>query len=385
MRILYGVVGEGMGHATRSRVVLEHLLNAGHQVRVVVSGRAHGFMADRFAGRANLSVQEIHGLSLRFDGNTVDKSETLLTNLEALPVGIMQNVEAYQKVAEDGFSPELVVSDFESFAFLYGLNHRLPVVSIDNMQVINRCAHPPEVLGESKRYFRLARWIVKAKLPGAYHYLVSSFFFPPVRKERTTLVPPILRPEILAAKREPGDHILVYQSSATATEVLLPLLERLPHRFVIYGTGREGAQGNLTFKGFSETGFVDDLRTARAVVAGGGYSLMGEAVHLRVPMFSVPVEKQFEQILNARYLARLGYGAWDETLSEPKLTAFLGRLDEHAHALHEGYTPMNNDVLFGCVDELIRNVSLDEPAADRLESPALGKYFGPPLCDDHAH
>ncbi|MGH9333683.1 MAG: glycosyltransferase family protein, partial [Vicinamibacteria bacterium] len=34
MRILYGVVGEGMGHATRSAVVIEHLLSAGHEVKV---------------------------------------------------------------------------------------------------------------------------------------------------------------------------------------------------------------------------------------------------------------------------------------------------------------------------------------------------------------
>src|SRR6478735_7203743 len=64
VRILYGVVGEGMGHATRSRVVLEHLLRAGHELRVVVSGRAHRFLTERLAGYQNLSIQEIHGLSL---------------------------------------------------------------------------------------------------------------------------------------------------------------------------------------------------------------------------------------------------------------------------------------------------------------------------------
>jgi len=32
MKILYGVVGEGMGHAIRSRVVLDHLLATGHEV-----------------------------------------------------------------------------------------------------------------------------------------------------------------------------------------------------------------------------------------------------------------------------------------------------------------------------------------------------------------
>jgi uncharacterized protein (TIGR00661 family) len=38
MKILYGVVGEGMGHAMRSRVVLDHLTQQ-HDVQVVVSGR----------------------------------------------------------------------------------------------------------------------------------------------------------------------------------------------------------------------------------------------------------------------------------------------------------------------------------------------------------
>ena len=40
MRILYGVVGEGMGHAMRSRVVLEHLVGLGHDVEIMASGRA---------------------------------------------------------------------------------------------------------------------------------------------------------------------------------------------------------------------------------------------------------------------------------------------------------------------------------------------------------
>jgi len=40
MRILYGVVGEGMGHAMRSRVVLDELVKR-HHVQVVLSGRAY--------------------------------------------------------------------------------------------------------------------------------------------------------------------------------------------------------------------------------------------------------------------------------------------------------------------------------------------------------
>jgi hypothetical protein len=72
------------------------------------------------------------------------------------------------------------------------------------MQIINRCAHSLSVKSGPRGLlhavdFQIARLSVKAKLPGAWHYLVTSTHFPPVRKAWTTLVPPILRPEVLAA------------------------------------------------------------------------------------------------------------------------------------------------------------------------------------------
>ena len=263
----------------------------------------------------NVTVEEIHGLTLRYFANRLDKSQSLFENLKKAPAGIKKNIQVYTKVAEDGFKPELVISDFESWAAFYALNHFLPVISIDNMQVINRCRHDKDITAAKGFNFNVAKLAVKMKMPGAYHYLVSSFFFPPVKKKRTTLVPPILRPEIIAARREPGDHVLVYQTSSS-NETLLPVLQKLPYRFRVYGMGREGSEGNVTLRAFSETGFVDDLRTARAVIAGGGFSLMSEAVSLHVPMLSVPIEQQYEQELNARYLAHLGYGAWASRLDE---------------------------------------------------------------------
>lgn len=375
MKILYGVVGEGMGHATRSRAVLEHLLGQGHEIKVVVSGRAHKFLTERLAGRPKLSVEEIHGLSLRYFGNRLDKSESLFHNLKKAPKGIKKNIEVYRKVAEDGFTPELVVSDFESWAAFYALNHFLPVVSIDNMQVINRCRQEKSVTKSRGMNFRIAKLAVKVKMPGAYHYLVTSFFYPPVRKRRTTLVPPILRPEILAARREPGDHVLVYQTAANNDE-LIPTLKKLPYRFRVYGMGREGTDGNVTLRAFSESGFVDDLRTARAVIAGGGFSLMSEAVSLHVPMLSVPIEQQYEQELNARYLEHLGYGQWAERLDQDVIAGFLARTDELSNNL-ERFARCDNSMLFACVDELIRRRAADEPGPDRLDAEAMGKWASP--------
>ena len=46
--IIYGVLGEGMGHATRSSAVIEYLLKKGHHVHIFTSNRAVDFLSKKF-------------------------------------------------------------------------------------------------------------------------------------------------------------------------------------------------------------------------------------------------------------------------------------------------------------------------------------------------
>ena len=372
VRILYGVVGEGMGHATRSRVVIEYLASLGHSIKVVVSGRAHRFLSEKLKAHQNVQIEQIEGLTLSYFGNALDTGGSIVENLKHAPKSVARNVEVYRRVVESEFRPELVFSDFESWAALYALRHGLPVISLDNMQVINRCKHPKRLLKGAGFNFRMVKLAVKSKLPGAAHYLVTTFFTPEVRKRYTTLVPPILRPEMLNAQREPRDHVLVYQTQTT-NDALIPALKKLGYRFRVYGLGREGTDGNVTLCNFSETGFVDDLRTARAVIAGGGFSLMSEAVSLGVPMLSVPVAGQFEQELNARYLQELEYGAWAPTLDRHVMSDFLSRSDHYAAEL-AARPRYDNSMLFACIDELLTRISAGEQRVSVLNSPALRKF-----------
>src|SRR3979411_868997 len=126
MRILYGVVGEGMGHATRSKVVCEHLVASGHEVKIVVSGHAHAFLAETFR-----DVVKIRGLTIRYIDNRMDRNGTFARNVLAAPWMLAANVGAYlDSVA--AFRPDAVISDFDSFAYLFAKRHRLPIISIDN-------------------------------------------------------------------------------------------------------------------------------------------------------------------------------------------------------------------------------------------------------------
>jgi uncharacterized protein (TIGR00661 family) len=366
MRILYGVVGEGMGHAIRSRVVIDHLAERGHDVQVVVSGRAHDYLKAR--ERDRLGVTRIWGLSIVYEDNEVRNFRTVLANVTGAALGgLPRNVKAYFDLVE-AFHPEVVVSDFETWSFLFARRHGLPCVSLDNIQIVSRCDHPPDVLAGHEGEYLLAKGIVTAKLPGCFHYLVTTFFYPPVAKKRTTLHPPVLRPEILAAKREKGEHLLVYQTS-TSNEALPAILRRSGRECRVYGLRRDLAgdlrDGNVLYRPFAERTFVDDLRTARAVVSGGSFTLMSESVYLGKPMLSVPVKHQFEQVLNARWLEKLGYGVAADEITEAGLARFLERLPELERAL-AGYRQDGNVELLAKLDGVVARAASGAPPDDPL-------------------
>jgi uncharacterized protein (TIGR00661 family) len=194
--------------------------------------------------------------------------------------------------------------------------------------VLHRCAHEREVLVGDLAAFLLAKSIVKSKLPRANHYLITTFFFPPTRKERTSLYLPILRSSILDAidRATKGPHVLVYQSG-TSHDALVDVLRDVDAPFRIYGLRRDldapVTEDNLTFCPFSESAFVDDLASSRAVIAGGGFTLMGEAITLRKPMLAVPLGGQYEQVLNGKYLEKLGYGESRTEITSGAVREFL--------------------------------------------------------------
>jgi len=320
MRILYGVVGEGMGHAIRSRVVLDQLFALGHEVETMASSRAADFLAKRFP-----EVHRIHGLHIIYDENRVRKGRTLWSNLRDGMAALPGQIRSYFELVDD-FAPDVVISDFESWVYLYAKSHGLPIVSIDNMQVLNRCRHPPGLLDGIRAEFQLSRAFVKSKLPFCEHYFITTFFYPPVSRKRTTLVPPVLRPEVIGMTPTRGDHLLVYQT-AEDHEALSDVLARCGMECRIYGLRRglqeEQVEGNLRYRPFDERAFISDLASSRAVISGGSFTVMSECVYLHKPLLSVPVGGQVEQVVNARYLQHLGYGRVAEQLDEPVLRDFL--------------------------------------------------------------
>lgn len=357
MRILYGIVGDGLGHAIRSAVVIERLLSEGHDVHIVASGRATPYLQERFG-----EISQIWGLSMVLKDNEVSKRLTAAHNISGALTGLPGNVVQFFDV-ESKFDPQVVISDFETWSWFFGKLFNTPIICVDNIQIVNRCRHAEEIIAGERDNFKIVKNVVKARTPDADWFLITTFFYPEVKKKRTELVPPILRQSILDADPTRGDHLLVYQTSDTFSD-LPDLLKQLDMPVHVYGLRRDltqpAADENIVYMPFSDQGFVDDLASCRAVCASAGFTLCGEAVHLGKPYLATPVRSQFEQTMNARYLEALGYGTYDKDLGLETLQQFVADLDRYAENL-KTYERHDNSILFDRLDEL-----LDQAAAGLL-------------------
>ncbi len=346
MNILYGVPSEGMGHATRSLVVIQYLISQNHQVKIVTSDRAYKFLYSHFGEQ----VIAIEGFHLAYKKAEVSIGKTILLNFKNAPKQLIKNFIVYQSILSD-FKPDVVISDFESFSHLFAKANRIPLISIDNMQILNRATLDIHIPQNEKSNYLLARNIVKAKLTGANHYFISSFFYPPLRKNKSSYIAPIIREQIMHAKTKFLNHIVVYQTSATQTD-MVDILQQIPNEnFIVYGFNKEEVHGNVTLKSFSEIEFIQYFSTAKAVIANGGFSFISEAVFLKKPICCVPIKNQFEQFVNASYVDKLKYGRQFSEFNSDSIKSFLYDLPIFNKALSQ-YKHDENKALFNALDHL---------------------------------
>jgi uncharacterized protein (TIGR00661 family) len=338
--ILYGVNGEGAGHSTRAKEVLSHLVAQGHTVHVASFDRGLQNLSKRF------DVTEIYGFRFAYVNNRVRYKRTIAKNLITVPQA--GRSLARLKSLVDEWRINLVITDFEPLTCHVGHKKRLPVISIDNQHCLTNA-----VVSYPRQYRRdaaAAKLVTRIMTPHADAYLVISFFTAPVKKRNTFLFPPLLRQEILNATPTPGEHLLVYVTSPAPA--LAALLNPIRCQFVAYGFGREGKEGNITYKKPSLDGFFADLTSAKAIVANSGFSLVTEALHLGKPYLAVPVLHQFEQIFNAYWLDKAGYGAYWEELNKERIESFLYNLPHYREKLAQ-YPRQGNAAVLGKLDSLI--------------------------------
>jgi glycosyltransferase involved in cell wall biosynthesis len=130
-RIIYSVCGEGMGHAIRGRVLLNHLTK-NNEVHIFASDRAYDYLAAHFD-----HVYKIGGFNTVYEDNTVQNTKTFIKGMKDLPGDLKKSLRLMYSVAK-AIKPQIIISDFEFYSNLLSKVLRVPLISLDNMHVLTQ-------------------------------------------------------------------------------------------------------------------------------------------------------------------------------------------------------------------------------------------------------
>jgi uncharacterized protein (TIGR00661 family) len=303
-KILYGVMGNTYGHVMRTLAIVEQMPE--HEFCFVGGGRVPGALAGR-----NHRLLEVPVLRTVHRHGKVSVSRVLgqiagrLRELPGVVKTICREIESFQ--------PDLAICDREFYLPIACRRSGLRCISLDHSHVLKACRYP--VPAAQRLSWSLAMLNDYALFDFTRQHLIVSFFHPPLRRRwrgnlnQDELLPPVLRPAVTALTPRDGNHVLVYQTSATFRPLLAPLAE-LKRPVIVYGYGAEAEhrRGNLTFKPYDDRAILEDLAGCAYAVVNGGHNLICEALHFGKPVLCFPIARLFEQFINAWHVRALGYG-----------------------------------------------------------------------------
>jgi uncharacterized protein (TIGR00661 family) len=319
--IIYAMSGEGRGHATRARVVVE-ALRGRHQLTLFASACAYDLLAPRYRG-TDVRVVRIPGLHFAYSApGRVDLVRTM-SEAALFRLALGDYVERILPEI-DRVRPDLVIADFEPIAPRAAQRRGVPFISFDHQHylVVSDFGGLPFTV---RQQARASAPFVEALYDWQRATIVSSFYRIPLKPAHrdTVWVGTLIRPEVREARPERGNHLVAYIRRQAPPETL-DALARSGREVRLYGLGAQAPVGSIRFLAIDERRFVEDLATCDAVVSTAGNQLVGEALYLRKPLLVMPEAWNFEQSVNAHFLERTGAG-WAERkpLTSRLLAAFL--------------------------------------------------------------
>ena len=321
--IIYSLAGEGRGHAARVRTIVNRLVPR-CRVRILAPAVAYEFLS-RCEWQGDVTVTRIPGLVFSYRDGRVSSRDTMLNAARYLKV-LPKLVDRIRNIIQLE-QPDLAITDFEPALPRAAEPAGLPYISIDHQHFLTT-SNLAGVRLADRFWANVAAPLVSCYYRHQYETLVSSFYFPPVRRsdDNVTQIGVMLRRAIINGRKNALNDgpLLVYFRRGTSRQVLNEIAEcGVPAH--VYGTGEQGRTGQVTLCQTDDQRFVDDLIACRALLCNAGNQLVGEALYLGKPVLAIPEAGNFEQRINAHFLRQSGGGDTCKLvyLNAAKITQFL--------------------------------------------------------------
>jgi uncharacterized protein (TIGR00661 family) len=355
MNIVYGVSGEGLGHVFEAIEIVRQLQRDGHSVKVLTYGdRACDALRE-------FNPTRIEGVPLHFNARGLSIFATARWSLKCVPF-YLKNWRRLRRELE-AFAPDVFLTAYEPYTTLVAHVLGKPLVSMDNQNALLYLKDCPRGYFFPLMLVKLATRVVTF---GADYYIVKSFARAESAPPNVRFVAPIVQDGIRQLRPSVENHVLVYLTKPNPA--LIEILSTLKETFIVYSGDREGQEGNVIHRARGPQ-FLQDLAGCKAIIGTTGFSLIADAIYLQKPYFGVPLKRQFEQTLNAFFLAHSGLGEFSENVSGELIGSFLTRLPlfrERISRLH-----LNPSEQAQTLRTVLREIALGHPREVTAVSPAL--------------
>lgn len=301
MKILYGIQTTGNGHICRSREIVAALKRRGHEIQVILSGRA-STMPKELQVFAPYTI--LRGLTFISEKGRLKPLKTAMG---------LNFAQLYRDIGSfDVTGVDLVITDFEPISARIARRHGIPSIGIAHQYAFSYDV-------PIARGYPLGLFILKNFAPADYLLgLHWHHFGQPV-------LPPIVPGYLKAGPQALADKIVVYLPFEDLGEIRRQLGNLAGHQFYIYhgSCGQKEDAGNLHFRPLSREGFLGDLRDCGGVICNAGFELTSEALHLGKRVLAKPLAGQIEQESNALAMSRLGLGTVFSKLNPDLIRTWL--------------------------------------------------------------
>ena len=320
MRILFVVMGIGLGHATRDLAIIKKL---NCDVRIGTYSSAYEFFKEKYE---TFKIPYI-----RFPENSFSVSfwKILFCNLFT-PLNLYRAHLILKKEVKE-FEPDLIVTDSELLTSYSAKRLKKPVIGIHN----HNLERIKNIEKSKNRNLRLqAKYLYKLVEFGNKN--CSKIIVPELvggkKNGKIRYIDPILDESKKVIK---NNAILIMLGGSRFThpfiEKIIPFLRKQKERFIIFGY-KDFEEGNIRSYKFNPD-FVAYLRGCKGLITFAGYSTLSETLYYKVPSIVFSIPGHLEQYINAQTVSKIFMTDIDSKTPEESISRFLKKIPEQRKKL----------------------------------------------------
>ena len=337
LRVLFTVQGEGRGHLTQAIALSDILHRNGHEVVDVLVGKSHsrelpGFFYQKI--NAPVTIYETPSLIYNKAKKQIDKTKTLFHNVNVKKLMYYGDSISLINNHIKESQPDILVNFYEVLPGFAQVRFRIdtPYVNIGHQYLLK---HPEYAHGKGEsQSHTLLRLHSTISSIGATKTLALSFYpmksFP---REHLTVVPPLLRKEVLELKPTTGDYILGYMLNQGYENEVRTWHKKYPNVKLHFFWDKKDApetlvvDDTLTLHRIDDELFLQYMAGCKGYITTAGFESVCEALYLNKPVMMIPAH--IEQEINAADAESMGGGITGDSFDLSRLLAYIEEKQTH--------------------------------------------------------